>query len=101
MTDTTVSGGAYTKGPRPTSVRYPNGRRTHLNYGASNGTRDVLGCVEAIQDDNGGSPGDTLVEYTYLGGGWIVVEDHVQPDVRLTYDSGYYYRHRIYQEDRR
>jgi hypothetical protein len=33
--DTTASGGAYTKGPRPTSVRYPNGRRTHLNYGAS------------------------------------------------------------------
>jgi RHS repeat-associated protein len=106
--DTTASGGAYTKGPRPTSVRYPNGRRTHLNYGSSNGTGDVLGRIEAIQDDNGGSPGDTLVEYTYLGSGRIVVEDYVRSasshDVEYTYtgrrldgETGmYYYRHRIY-----
>jgi hypothetical protein len=73
---------------RPTSVSHPNGRRTHLNYGASSSTSDVLGRVEAIQDDNGGSPGETLVEYTYLGSGRIMVEDCVQPDVRRTYDSG-------------
>ena len=44
--------------------------------------------MEAIKEDSGGSPGDTLSEYTYLGSGRIVVEDYQQPDVKLNYDSG-------------
>ena len=58
--DTTAASGEYTKGLRPTSVRYPNARLVHLTYGTSGGTDDVLGRVEAIKDDSGGSPG-TLV----------------------------------------
>ncbi len=44
--------------------------------------------VDAINDDSSGSPGDSFSEYTYLGGGRIVVEDFTQPDVKLNYDSG-------------
>ena len=46
---------------------------------------DVLNRLDAIQDDSGGSPGDVLASYTYLGLGTIVVEDYEQPDVRLEY----------------
>ncbi|MBM4095058.1 MAG: hypothetical protein FJ276_37465 [Planctomycetes bacterium] len=44
--------------------------------------------MEAINDDSSGSPGSAFSEFTYLGSGRIVVEDYVQPDVRLTLDSG-------------
>ena len=58
--DTTAASGEYTKGLRPTSVRYPNARLVHLTYGSSGGTGDATARVEAIKDDSGGSPG-TLV----------------------------------------
>jgi hypothetical protein len=48
----------------------------------------VLGRVAAVKQDSGGSPGDTLSAYTYLGSGRVVVEDYQQPDVKLNYDSG-------------
>ena len=86
--DTTAASGEYTKGLRPTSVRYPNARLVHFTYGSSGGTDDVLGRVAAIKDDSGGSPGSSFADYTYLGGGTIVVEDYAQPDVKLNYDSG-------------
>ncbi len=86
--DTTASGGVFTRGLRPTSVRYPNGRRIHLDYGPSGGIADALGRVAAIREDDAGSPGDTLAKYEYLGLGRIVTEDYVQPQVKLNYDSG-------------
>jgi len=46
-----------TKGLRPTSVRYPNGRLVHYTYGTSGGAADKLGRLEAIKDDSAGSPG--------------------------------------------
>ena len=89
--DESASGGKFTKGVRPSSVRYPNGRLVHLTYGSADSTADVLNRLAAIQDDSGGSPGDTLASYTYLGLGTIVIEDYPQPDVRLEYffDSSY------------
>jgi hypothetical protein len=57
-------------------VRYPNGRLVHLTYGSSGSTADAMARVDAIKQDSGGSPGDTLSAYTYLGGGRIVVEDY-------------------------
>ena len=60
----------------------------HLTYGTSGGTGDATGRVESIKDDSGGSPGSSFADYTYLGGGTIVVEDYIQPDVKLNYDSG-------------
>ncbi|GEM_PF-5436627 len=56
--DMSASGGVFTKGLRPTSVQYPNGRRIHVDYGASGGMADALARVAAIRDDDGGSPGD-------------------------------------------
>jgi len=40
--DTTASGGRFTKGLRPSSVRYPNARLLHFTYGSSDSTADVL-----------------------------------------------------------
>ena len=56
--------------------------------GAADGMADGLGPVAAIRDDDGGSPGDTLAEYAYLGIGRIVQEAYPEPEVRLDYDSG-------------
>ena len=86
--DTSASGGEFTKALRPASVRYPNGRLVHFTYGASDSLADVLNRLEAIQDDSGGSPGQVLASYSYLGLGRIVSEDYEQPEVRLQYFSG-------------
>src|SRR3989304_1505878 len=45
--DTTVSASEYTKGLRPTSVRYPTARLVHRTYGSSGSPADALGRVEA------------------------------------------------------
>ena len=47
--DTTVSASEYTKGLRPTSVRYPNARLVHRTYGSSGSPADALGRVEVDQ----------------------------------------------------
>ena len=77
--DTTVASGEYTKGLRPTSVRYPNARLVHLTYGTTGANGDALGRVESIKDDSGGSPGTSFSDYSYLGSGTIVVEDYASP----------------------
>ena len=86
--DESASGGEFAKGLRLSSVRYPNGRLVHYTYGSSGGDGDNLNRLDAIKDDSGGSPGDTLASYTYLGLGTIVIEDYEQPEVRLEYYSG-------------
>mgnify|MGYP000858361248 CR=1 FL=1 len=90
--DTTASGGKFTKGLRPSSVRYPNGRLVHFTYGAADSTADALNRLDAIKDDSGGSPGAVLASYTYLGLDTIVIEDYQQPDVRLEYFFNSAYR---------
>ena len=76
---------SFTKGLRPSSVRYPNGRLVHFTYGSADSMADALNRLDAIKDDSGGSPGSTLASYSYLGLGTIVIEDYEQPDVRLEY----------------
>jgi YD repeat-containing protein len=51
---------------RPTRIEYPDGRKVHFSYGAADGTNDLLSRVAAICDDDSGSPGMHLAEYTYL-----------------------------------
>jgi len=63
-------------GLRLQSVRYSNGRLVHYTYGDENSAADNLNRLDAIQDDDSGSPGTTLAAYTYLGLGTIVVEDY-------------------------
>jgi len=70
------------------SVRYPNARLVHSTYGSSGSDADNLNRLDAIKDDNGGSPGDTLAQYTWVGLGTMVVEDFQQPDVKLDYFGG-------------
>jgi hypothetical protein len=86
--DTAASGGEYTKGLRPTAVRYPNGRKAHFDYGSSGGAGDNLNRLEAIKDDSGGSPGITLAQYTWIGLRTMVIEDFQQPQVKLDYFGG-------------
>jgi hypothetical protein len=62
-------------GLRLESVRYPNGRLVHYTYGTANGDNDVLNRLDAIKDDDSGSPGDTIASYTYLGLGTVVREE--------------------------
>jgi len=83
--DQTASSGVFTKGLRPTSLRYPNARLVHATYGTSGSMADALSRIAAINADNSGSPGDALSEYTYLGLGTIVTEDYPEPDVKLDY----------------
>lgn len=88
--DTTASGGQFTKGTRPTSIRYPNGRLVHFDYGTSGSMADALSRIAAIQDDDSGSPGSSLAEYAYLGLGGFVQVDYPEPDLRydLAHGSG-------------
>ena len=44
---------------------------------------DKLSRLDAIKDDNAGSPGDVLASYKYNGTRRMVVEDFEQPGVRL------------------
>ena len=83
--DDTLSGGEYTQGMRLKSVRYPNTRLVHYTYGSSGSIADRLSRLDAIKDDNGGTPYNTLSAYSYNGAGRLVVEDYPQPEVRLDY----------------
>ncbi len=65
--DTSAASGQFTKGLRPKSVRYPNGRLIHYTYGTANQMDDILNRLGAIQDDNGGSPNNVLASYKWLG----------------------------------
>jgi len=86
--DETASGGEFTKGLRPKSVHYPNGRLVHYLYGSSGSDGDNLNRLDAIKDDNSGSPGVTLASYTYLGPNDVAIEDLEEPDVKLDYFGG-------------
>ncbi len=67
---------------RLASVKYPNGRRTRYDYGTTAG--GALNRLDAIKDDDA----STLAAYTWLGLGRMVVEDFVEPDVKLDYFGG-------------
>jgi RHS repeat-associated protein len=86
--DTTASAGEFTEGLRPTSLRYPNGRLVHYTYGSSGSADDCLNRLLAINDDNSGSPGAALAEYTYLGLSQVVIQDLPEPDIKLDYFGG-------------
>ena len=88
MYDESGSGGEFTNGLRPKSIRYPNGRLVHYTYGSTASDEDNINRLDAIKDDNAGSPGNTIASYTYVGHDMIVIEDYEEPDVRLDYYGG-------------
>ena len=73
---------------RPKSIRYPNGRLVHYTYGSAASDADNLNRLDAIKDDNAGSPGNTISSYTYVGSSMVVIEDYEEPDIRLDYHGG-------------
>jgi len=83
--DETEVSDELTKGLRPKSVRYPNGRLVHYTYGLGNAANDLLNRLDAIKDDKAGTgnPGVPIASYTYLGLGTVVREDYEGPEVRL------------------
>ncbi|MFZ5832820.1 MAG: hypothetical protein ACOY3P_22265 [Planctomycetota bacterium] len=86
--DASASGGQFTKALRPTSLRYPNGRLVHSTYGSSGSSADALHRIAAIHDDDSGTPGSALAEYSYLGQGHIVQVDCPEPDLRFDLAHG-------------
>ncbi len=86
--DITASRGEFTKGLRPISLRYPVGRLVHYTYGSSGSTADAINRLDAIKDDSGGSPGDSLAVYSYLGRSFIIQADYPQPDLRFDLAHG-------------
>jgi YD repeat-containing protein len=76
----TTANGVFTKGMRPTSIRYPNGRNTRYAYGS--GANDKLGRLDSIKDDNNTT---VLAQYWYLGLSRVVIEQYVQAGVELNY----------------
>jgi len=88
--DESEADGRFTKGLRPTALRYPNGRLVHYTYGSAESTADAMNRIDSICDDASGSPGDTLAQYSYLGMGSIVQVDYPEPDLRydLAHSSG-------------
>ena len=86
--DTSASGGEFTKGLRPASLRYPNARLVHFTYGSSGSADDNLNRLQAIKDDSSGSPGATLASYTFLGLRMVIVQDLEEPDIKLDLFGG-------------
>ncbi|MCG3180448.1 MAG: hypothetical protein BIFFINMI_02809 [Phycisphaerae bacterium] len=90
--DPATVAGAYTKGLRTSSVRYPNGRLEHYGYGASGSRDEMISRVATINDDQqalgGGTPGlpgQAVTSYAYNGAGMIVQENYPVPGVKLDY----------------
>ncbi|MCC6680525.1 MAG: hypothetical protein IT445_06440 [Phycisphaeraceae bacterium] len=90
--DDTASSYELTKGGRLTSVTYPNGRKVHWVYDghdAPTSIDDAIGRANKLAEDDGsGDPGDTIVEYSYLGSGTAVIKDYPAPEVKLSYADG-------------
>lgn len=82
--DMTVVGDDYSKGVRPTSIVYPSGRYVHYDYGVAGGDGDKLSRIAEIKDDDNST---VLAAYDYLGANRVVIEDYVQPQVKLDYTT--------------
>ncbi len=80
---TEMAGGANHS--RQTSVTYPNGRIVRTEY--TSGLDDSISRPSFLADDNAGSVGTHLEEYSYLGLSTIVARNHPEPGLNLTYVS--------------
>jgi YD repeat-containing protein len=85
--DETASGGELTKGYRLKSIRYPNGRLVHYQYGS--GDNESLNRLDAIADyassssSSSGGSATVFASYKYLGRSRMVEIDYQEADVRL------------------
>lgn len=81
--DATIASNVFTKSARLKSLTYPNGRILRHEYGS--GTDDATSRLSYLADDNAGSIGTHLEEYSYLGAATIVERKHPEPGLDLTY----------------
>ena len=71
---------------RLTDITYPSGRNIFRDYGHINDLSNKISRLAAIKDNSNNGP--TLASYLYNGDGTMVVEDFVQPNVKLDYFGG-------------
>jgi YD repeat-containing protein len=67
---------------------YPNGRKLRFEYNTGTGAAgldDRISRLSFLADDNSGSVGTHLEDYSYLGLSTVVKRAHAQPGVDLTY----------------
>ncbi|QNN21562.1 RHS repeat protein [Planctomycetales bacterium ZRK34] len=81
--DTDTTNNAFTYGHRLDTTTYPNGRVIHTTYAA--GIDAATSRASGLAEDNAGAIGDSIVDYSYLGSGRVVMKDYPTPDVRLNY----------------
>jgi len=67
-------------------VTYPNGRVLRFEF--NSGLDDSMNRVSYLADDDNGSPGTHLADYSYLGSGSIVRVDYTEPQVRYDLAHG-------------
>ena len=75
---------------RPITMTYPDGTVLHYEYGTISGNQSstynsAISRISYLADDNSGSIGQPLEEYSYLGLGTAVKLAHPEPGVDLTY----------------
>ncbi len=70
---------------RLSTVTYPNGRIIHYTYGTAGGVDDLLQRLRQINENNGGSPGAVIEQYSYNGAGRMAIADAQQVNYKLNY----------------
>ncbi len=85
-------GSDMTKGIRPTTITYPNGRTIHRIYedtalNLSPIDNQISRAVGLAEDDGLGGPSSPITYNEYLGSGLIAVK-HIRNPIRLDYTDG-------------
>jgi hypothetical protein len=77
------SGMMYRNHNRLKSITYPNSSILRYEYNA--GLDDSISRLSFLADDNGGTVGTHLEEYSYLGLNTVVRRGHPEPGIDVTY----------------
>ncbi len=70
---------------RPAKMTYPNGRILRYEYDSGD---NELSRPSYLADDNSGSVGTHLAEYSYLGMSNVIEVDYTEPDLRMDLAHG-------------
>ncbi|QNN21540.1 RHS repeat-associated core domain-containing protein [Planctomycetales bacterium ZRK34] len=84
--DETAANSVFTAGHRLKYITYPNGRNIHNLYNGHDDIDEHVSRISGLAEDDGtGQAGASIVNYSYLGSGRVVMKDYPTPDVRLNY----------------
>jgi RHS repeat-associated protein len=73
---------------RGLSLVYPDGRELEYDYGVTGGQTDRLDRVREIKSKIGSDPVETLVSYSYSGGGTLVSQTYNEPGIGKSLSTG-------------